>query len=95
MIITVVLYAGLARFLPAGAEGRKATLDVPAGSTVRDAMRRLGMSDDVACIPVICGMRATGDRALCDGETLSLFPPLAGGGAWANVAGPPGGRSRS
>jgi molybdopterin converting factor small subunit len=79
MIITVALYAGLAQFLPTGAQGRKATVDVPAGSTVQDALRRLGVPDDVLCIPVVNGVRATGERVLKDGETLSLFPPLAGG----------------
>lgn len=81
MTITVALYAGLARFLPTGAQGRTATIEVPSGSTVRDVIRHLGMSEDVACVPVVNGMRATADRALQDGETLSLFPPLAGGGA--------------
>jgi molybdopterin converting factor small subunit len=86
MIITVALYAGLARFLPADAQGRKATIAVPAGSTVRDAMRRLGMSDDVLCIPVVNGVRVTVERVLQDGETLSLFPPLAGGGTSPELA---------
>jgi len=79
MTITVALYAGLARFLPSGAQGRKATVDVPDGAVVQDVIRRLGVPDDVLCIPVVHGTRVTAERVLRDGETLSLFPPLAGG----------------
>jgi len=79
MTITVALYAGLARYLPPGAQNRKATLDVPEGATVRGVLRRLGMADDIPCVPVVNGVRATTERVLQDGETLSLFPPLAGG----------------
>jgi molybdopterin converting factor small subunit len=81
MTITVALYAGLARFLPSGAEGRKATVDVPDGAAVQDVIRRLGIPDDVLCIPVVNGTRVTAARVLRDGETLSVFPPLAGGAA--------------
>jgi molybdopterin converting factor small subunit len=81
MTITVALYAGLARYRPPGAQNRQATLDVPDGVTVREVLRQLGMPDDVACIPVVNRTRVTAERVLRDGETLSLFPPLAGGAA--------------
>jgi sulfur carrier protein ThiS len=79
MTITVVLHAGLARFRPAGTADRAATLDVAEGATVRDAMRRLGVPDDLSCLAVVDGGRVRPERVLRDGETLSLFPPLAGG----------------
>jgi sulfur carrier protein len=81
MTIQVALYAGLARYLPCGAQHRTATLAVPDGATVLDVMRQLGVPDDVSCIPVVDGTRATAEAVLRDGETLSLFPPLAGGAA--------------
>lgn len=81
MTITVAMYAGLARFLPSGAQDRKAAIDVPDGAAVQDVIRRLGIPDDVLCIPVVNGARVTAERVLRDGETLSLFPPLAGGAA--------------
>ena len=81
MTIHVALYAGLTRYLPRGAQNRTATLDVPDGATVLDAMRQLGMPDDVPCVPVVDGKRATAETVLRDGETLSLFPPLTGGAA--------------
>ena len=81
MTIQVVLYAGLTRYLPPGAPNRKATFQVPDGATVLEVMRQLGVPDDVPRIPVVDGARATAETVLRDGETLSLFPPLAGGAA--------------
>ena len=81
MTIQVALYAGLTRYLPRGAQERKATLRVPDGATVLEVMRQLGVPDDVPCIPVVDGKRATAETVLRDGETLSLFPPLTGGAA--------------
>ena len=54
---------------------------MPDGATVLEVMRQLGVPDDVPCIPVVDGKRATAETVLRDGETLSLFPPLTGGAA--------------
>ena len=51
-----------------------------------DVMRQLGVPDDVPCIPVVDGKRATAETVLRDGETLSLFPPLTGGAAASDRA---------
>jgi molybdopterin synthase sulfur carrier subunit len=80
MTVTVALYGGLARYLPPGAQNRRAALELPEGSSVLDVMRRLGMSDDLPSIPVVDGKRASTETVLQSGESLSLFPPLAGGG---------------
>jgi sulfur carrier protein len=81
MTIQVALYAGLTRYRPRGAQNRKATVDVPDGATVLDVMRQLGVPDDVPCVSVVDGTRATAETVLRDGETLSVFPPLTGGGS--------------
>ena len=91
MTITVALYAGFARYLPSGAQNRRAALDLPEGSSVLDVMRRLGMPDDLPCIPVVDGKRASTETVLQHGETLSLFPPLAGGVARDRCAPPDAG----
>jgi molybdopterin converting factor small subunit len=79
MTVTVALYAGLARYLPPGAQNRRAPLVLAEGATVLDAMRQLGMPEDLPCISVVNGNRAMPETALQEGETLALFPPLAGG----------------
>ena len=86
MTIQVALYAGLTRYLPRGAQNRQATFQVPDGATVLEVMRRLGVPDEVPCIPVVDGKRATAETVLRDGEILSLFPPLTGGAAASDRA---------
>jgi molybdopterin converting factor small subunit len=77
--IEVRLFATLAAYLPDESDGRSATLEVADRSTVADAVRLLGIPDDMPFIAMIDGRDAALDRPLGDGETLSLFPPLAGG----------------
>jgi len=55
------------------------TLDVPAGTTVDDVARSLGIPDDLECIRVVNGQEWPAAHPLVDGDVLSLFPPLAGG----------------
>jgi sulfur-carrier protein len=77
--IQVTLYAGLQQYLPVGASGRSVSLEVAAGTTAAQAMRLLGMPEDLPCIPVVNGQRVDLGTELSDGEALGLFPPLAGG----------------
>ena len=79
MIVTVVLYAGLSQYLPPGAENRRAALDLPDGCCVRDALARLEIPADVPRILVLDGTVTTEDAVLRAGQTLGVFPPLAGG----------------
>ena len=79
MRVHVALYAGLSRYLPAGAQNRKAAIDVPEGATVLEVKRRLGMPDDLPNISLVNGKQAAHDTVMREGETLSLFLPLAGG----------------
>ena len=79
MKIEVRLFATLAAYLPDESDGRSAPLEVDAGSTVADAVRLLGIPDDMPFIVMVDGRDAALDRPLGDGDVLSLFPPLAGG----------------
>jgi molybdopterin converting factor small subunit len=79
MKVQIALYAGLSKFLPAGAENRKATIDVSEGSSVREIIARLGIPDDHPHILLVNGRQARPETVLQDGETLAVFPPLAGG----------------
>ena len=79
MKIEVRLFATLAAHLPDESDGRSGALEVADGSTVADAVRLLGIPDDMPFIAMIDGRDAALDRPLGDGDVLSLFPPLAGG----------------
>ncbi|KRT68773.1 MAG: sulfur carrier protein ThiS [Candidatus Rokubacteria bacterium CSP1-6] len=79
MKIEVRLFATLAAYLPDESDGRSAALEVADGSTVADAVRLLGIPDDMPFVAMIDGRDSALDRPLGDGDVLSLFPPLAGG----------------
>jgi molybdopterin converting factor small subunit len=76
--VEVRLFATLTVYLPA-LEGGSATLDLPEETTVGQAIRSLGIPDATPRIAVINGLDAGPEQPLRDGDTLSVFPPLAGG----------------
>ncbi len=79
MKIEIALYASLSQYLPAGAEYRKAMITARDGATAREIMGQLGIPQDHPNILLVNGTQAGPDRVLKDGETLAVFPPLAGG----------------
>ena len=79
MKVEVRLFATLQRYLPAGTDGDRLSLDLPAGATVRDVMASLKIPGDLACLTVVNGRDADPDQILCPGDELAMFPPLAGG----------------
>jgi len=79
MKIAIALYATLSQYLPPEAQNRKAVIEVTDGATVRDVMTQLGIPRDLPNILLVDGRQAREDTALTDGQTLSIFPPLAGG----------------
>ncbi len=82
MKVEVHLFATLRQYLPSGRRDTGIlTLEVPPGSTVADVVRALGVPADVSWIAVVDGEDAGPERRLAPGEVVSIFPPLAGGGA--------------
>lgn len=79
MKVKVQLFALLKRYLPPGAEGDGASLEVPPGTTVRDVVESLKIPSELSCLTVINGRDASPDQVLSPGDVLSMFPPLAGG----------------
>jgi sulfur-carrier protein len=79
MNVEVALYATLSKYLPQGAEQRKAVITAREGATVREIMLRLGIPQEHPNILLVNGKQANPDTVLQDGETVAIFPPLAGG----------------
>ena len=80
MKIEVALYATLSKYLPPGAQNRKAVIEVRDGATVREVLSHLGIPQDLPNILLTNGRQAPEETVLKDGDVLSVFPPLAGGG---------------
>lgn len=79
MKLEISLYATLSQYLPRVAQNRRAVIDVEAGAKVREVMTQLGIPQDHPNILLVNGRQALADTVLKDGETLAIFPPLAGG----------------
>jgi sulfur carrier protein len=87
--VEIALYATLSKYLPPGAQNRKAVIEAKAGATVREVMNQLGVPPDLPIMLLVNGRQAPDGTVLKDGETVSVFPPLAGGAAlaWPPLAG--------
>jgi len=84
MRITVKLYATLANYLPPQAAGTNAMdMDVAADTTVTQVIERLNLPSKLCHLVLIDGTfippSERAGRALAEGETLALWPPIAGG----------------
>lgn len=84
MQITFKLYATLGDYLPAERRrGNELSLELPAGSTVVDAIAPFKLPPKLVHLVLINGVfvppeqRAT--RALVEGDVLAVWPPIAGG----------------
>ena len=79
MNIEVQLFATLRDQLPPDADGRRAFLDVPGGTTVAEVLNQLGIRRASAKLLIVDGVHTEATTVLQDGNVLSVFPPIAGG----------------
>jgi molybdopterin converting factor small subunit len=79
MKLKVQLYAILAKYLPSNAERNSAFIDFPEGASVQDVLKELKIPEAMPKILLVNGRHAEIDKVLAEGDTLSIFPPIAGG----------------
>lgn len=83
MKVAVKLYAMLAKHLPAGAVDNQVALDVAADATVGGVLAGFGLPPAMCHLVLVNGaFVAPSERdamALKDGDTLAVWPPVAGG----------------
>ncbi len=79
MEITVKLYATLRKYKPELPPGAGFSFDLPSGTTVSQVLEQLAIPDGVALVAMVNGEVQKLDHVLVKGDTLSLFPPVAGG----------------
>jgi molybdopterin synthase sulfur carrier subunit len=83
MKIKLKLFAMLADRLPPGSEDHTTVLEVAPGTTARQVAERMGIPLALASLTMLDGVHLTHEqfdrRPLQEGETLAIFPPIAGG----------------
>jgi len=73
------MFAYLSDYQPDGAGGRQPrTLELPEEATVADLVTELRLPDEPRIV-FVNGRHAEESRALCEGDRLAIFPPVAGG----------------
>lgn len=78
MRITLILYATLRSHLKEHTNGR-GILTLQPGATVQDVLEQLNIPLDQPMIILINGMQKAASDSLHESDTLSVFPPIAGG----------------
>ena len=79
MQIAIRLFASLARHLPPDTDGRTASLTVPAGATIAQVLAQLGVPLGQTKLMFVDSVHRDPDFVLSEGNTISVFPPIAGG----------------
>jgi molybdopterin converting factor small subunit len=79
MNIKLKLFATFREYLPEGNDGHASVLELIAGTKVDNVLDQLKLPKDIPKIILINGIQKTADETLKEGDTLSVFPPIAGG----------------
>jgi molybdopterin converting factor small subunit len=83
MKICIKLFANLSQYLPPGARQNAAQIDVPDGATPHRVMALCGVPREQAHLVVLNGVfvlpHQRDSLTLSEGDTLALWPPVAGG----------------
>lgn len=87
MKIRVQLYAVLAKYLPPQTDGNTAWLELPEGVSVKEVLQHLKVPEAMPKILLVNGRHAELDKVLSEGDTLSIFPPIAGGSPSGDIEG--------
>jgi len=84
MKVTLKLYASLSDYLPDAARKKNAIeLELASGTTIAQVIERQNLPAKMCHLVMVDGIfippSARGERALAEGETLAIWPPIAGG----------------
>lgn len=84
MRITFKLYASLGEYLPPEARGSNAVaLQVPEGTSIAQLIEPYGLPMRLVHLVLVNGVfvppAERGSRVLVEGDTLAIWPPIAGG----------------
>lgn len=79
MMIRVKLIATYRDHLPPEAKNGMIEIEVPDGTSVRDAVARFGIPLDDSSVIVLNGLTVPLDTPVSEGDTVTAFSAIAGG----------------
>lgn len=79
MRVEVQLHATLVPYLPRESRDGLAVIDLADGASVGDLIRRLAIPPELSRVVLVNGHDVEDDTRLSPGDTVDVFPPLAGG----------------
>jgi sulfur carrier protein len=79
MKIKLKLFATFREYLPESNDGHSCMLELSDSTTVDSVLDLMKLPKDIPKIILINGLQKTASEILNDGDTLSVFPPIAGG----------------
>ena len=79
MQVRVKMIATYIQHLPPGTQGNIATVDVPAGSTVKEVLTPFGIPLDDSSVIVLNGLTVDLNTPVSEGDTVAAFSAIAGG----------------
>ncbi len=74
MKLEIKLFASLQKFMPNAEK-----VDLDDNCTVRDLLIKIGINPSEVAIILVNGQHVDLDQTLHEGETVAIFPPIAGG----------------
>lgn len=77
--VQVSLYATLRKYRPEIGHGQSFAVGLPAGSTVKDLLQELGIPQEEMKQTFVNGVIRAAEYRLADGDSVGVFPPIAGG----------------
>lgn len=77
--VKVELKGYLSRYAPTAAVNGRFSLEVPPGSTVKNVLEKVHLSENYAGLVLINGRKARMPDRLHQGDTVTIFPVVAGG----------------
>jgi len=79
MKVNLSLYASLASHLPEKCTANSCTMELAAGTSIRELLDQLNIGIDEPKVMFINGVHARLDDIIKDGDRVAIFPPIAGG----------------
>lgn len=79
MKVTIKLLNVYRQYLPDNAQGSTYSLQVPTGTRMNELLAQVPVPVDETQVVLVNGSTPSIDQILVDGDTVAIFPTMAGG----------------